>query len=152
MRPSLSGVTRAPACPRHTEPRTPPALIRPLPALAVTLLMATAGCSGSGGPGTAAPTVQIRLATAGAGANGANVEVGGLTAEDLDWLRAAELTNQEWADLLRVTVVQNEDVDEDTLLATPPVLGSYAIGDNDLLRFSPMFPFDLGRPYSVRFD
>jgi hypothetical protein len=114
--------------------------------------MATAGCSGSGGPGTAAPTVQIRLATAGAGANGANVEVGGLTAEDLDWLRAAELTNQEWADLLRVTVVQNEDVDEDTLLATPPVLGSYAIGDNDLLRFSPMFPFDLGRPYSVRFD
>jgi hypothetical protein len=111
-----------------------------------------AGCSGSGGPGTTAPTVEIRLAAPGAGANGATVEVGGLTADDLDSLRAAELTTQEWAELLRVTVVQNEDEDEESLLATPAVLGSYAVGDNDLLRFTPMFPFDLGRPYSVRFD
>ncbi|MDP7692772.1 MAG: hypothetical protein QGG89_13140, partial [Vicinamibacterales bacterium] len=138
-------MTRASACPRHTEPHTPLAPIRPLPALAATLLIMAAGCSGSGGPGTTAPTVEIRLAAPGAGANGATVEVGGLTADDLDSLRAAELTTQEWAELLRVTVVQNEDEDEESLLATPAVLGSYAVGDNDLLRFTPMFPFDLGR-------
>jgi len=121
---------------------------------AAALLVVTAACSGVGGPDTTAPTVEIRIETPGDGPDGASIAVGGLRAEDLAALRAAGLSDDEWAELLRVTVVR-EDADtpdnDDDGLAMPPVLGSYAIGDG-VLRFSPMFPFDPGRPYSVRFD
>ena len=80
---------------------------------------------------------------------GASIEVGGLTAEDLNALRAAGLGDDEWVELLRVTVAREDD---DSGLEMPPVLGSHAIGDDGVLRFNPMFPFDPGRPYSVRFD
>ena len=64
-------------------------------------------------------------------------------------LRAAGLSDDDWAELLRVTVVRDDDADG---LEMPPVLGSYAVGDDGVLRFNPMFPFDPGRRYSVRFD
>jgi hypothetical protein len=111
------------------------------------LLVVTAACSG--GPDTTAQSVEIRMHTAGDGPAGATIEVGGLTAEDLNALRAAGLSAGEWAELLRVTVARD---DVDSGLEMPAVLGSHAIGDDGLLRFSPMFPFDPGRPYSVRFD
>ena len=114
--------------------------------LLAAVLVVTAGCSG--GPDTAAATVEIRMET-GDGADGASITVGGLTAEDLNALRAAGLSNDEWAELLRVTVAREDD---DGGLEMPPVLGSHAIGHDGLLRFNPMFPFDSGRPYSVRFD
>ena len=149
MRPSPSGVTRAFLRPRGTGPRARPLRLGPLLAL-------TAACSGVGGPGTAAvPTVEIRIQTPGDGPDGASIEVGGLTAEDLDALRTGELTDDAWAELLRVTVVGQDhggDAGDAGGLEMPPVLGSYAVGDDGLLRFSPMFPFDPGRPYSVRFD
>ena len=149
MRTSSCGVTRARTRPRHTRQCTLSFLPRPLPALTVALLGVAAGCSGFGGPNAAAPTVELRMQTPGDGPGSASVEVGGLKAEDLDALRAAGLTNDQWADLLQVTVVHEDD---DGGLKMPPVLGSYAIGDDGVLRFSPMFPFDPGRPYSARFD
>ena len=130
--------------PRHTGPRARPLLLG-------SLLALTAACSGVGGRDAAAPTVEIRIQTPGDGPDGASIEVAGLTAEDLDALRTGDLTVDAWAELLRVTVAQ-EDGDDDGGLKIPPVLGSYAVGDDGLLRFSPMFPLDPGRPYSVRFD
>lgn len=155
MRPSSSGVTRACTRPRHTGPRTLPFPLGPLPALLSALLVVTAACSGLGGPDTGAPAVEIRIQTPADGPDGASIEVAGLTAEDLAALRAGGLSDDEWAELLRVTVVpEDRDDREDQAdgLEMPPVLGSYAIGDDGVLRFNPMFPFDPGRPYSVRFD
>ena len=120
--------------------------------LAIAVLVVTAGCSGVDGPDAAAPPVEILIRTPGDGPDGASIEVGGLTAEDLDALRTGELSDDAWAELLRVTVADQDHGDDDGGLEMPPVLGSYAVGDDGLLRFSPMFPFDPGRPYSVRFD
>ena len=147
MRPSSSGVARASARPRRAGPRPQPFLLGPLAPLTATLLVATAACSGSGGPDTTAPRVEIRMLAPDGGS--ASIEVAGLMAEDLAALRAAELTDEEWAELFRVTVVRE---DEDDGVEIPPVLGSYGVGDDGLLQFTPMFPFDLGRPYSARFD
>ena len=129
------------------RPRTVPSLLELLPALTVALLVVVAACAGFGGP-SAAPTVEIRMQTPGDGAEPASVEVGGLKVEDLDALRAAGLTNDQWVDLLQLTVVSEDD---DGGLEMPSVLGSYAIGDDGVLRFRPIFPFDPGRPYSARF-
>ena len=146
MHRSSSGVTRASTRPRHTGPRTFPLLRGPLPALLAALLVVTAACSGFGGPDTTAPTLEIRMQDS---PEGASIEVGGLTAEDLNALRAAGLGDDEWVELLRVTVAREDD---DGGLELPPVLGSYTIDDDRVLRFNPMFPFDPGRPYAVRFD
>ena len=154
MRPSSSGVTWACARPRHSGPRTPPFSIGPLPALLSALLVVTAACSGFGGPDTTAPAVEIRMQALGDGPEGASIEVGGLTTEDLAALRAAGLSDDEWVELLRVTVVPEDrnDREDGDGREMPPVLGSHAIGNDGVLRFNPMFPFDPGRPYSVRFD
>ena len=140
---SSSGVTRAYTRPRCIEARTLPFSF----GLLAAVLVVTAGCSG--GPDTAAPTVEIRMETVGDGPDGASISVGGLTTTDLNALRAAGLRADEWTELLRVTVAREDD---DGGLEMPPVLGSHAIGDDGLLRFSPMFPFDPGRLYSARFD
>ena len=146
MHRSSSGVTRACTRPRYTGPRTLPLLRGPLPALLAALLVVTAACSGFGGPDTTALTLEIRMQDS---PEGASIEVGGLTAEDLNALRAAGLGDDEWVELLRVTVAREDD---DGGLELPPVLGSYTIDDDRVLRFNPMFPFDPGRPYAVRFD
>ena len=146
MHRSSSGVTRASTRPRHTGPHTLPLLRGPLPALLAALLVVTAACSGFGGPDTTTPTLEIRMQDS---PEGASIEVGGLTAEDLNALRAAGLGDDEWVELLRVTVAREDD---DGGLELPPVLGSYTIDDDRVLRFNPMFPFDPGRPYAVRFD
>ena len=137
-----SGVTRAYTRPRHTGPRALAILIGPVLAL-------SAACSGCGGPDTTAPAVEIRIHTHGDGPDGTAIEVGGLPADDLAALRAAELSDDDWAELFRVTVARDNDADG---LELPPVLGSYVIGDDGVLRFNPMFPFDPGRSYAVRFD
>ncbi len=149
MQDASSGVTRASTRPRHTEPRALLLSHRSLSVLCAALLAVTAACSGVGGPDAAVPMVEIRMRTPSDGAAGARVEVDGLTAETLDALRAASLTTDEWAELLRVTVVMEAD---DAGFEIPPVLGSYAVGDAGRLQFIPMFPFDPGRPYAVRFD
>ncbi len=143
---SSSGVTQVYTRLRHTGPHPFPFPHGPLPALLTALLVVTAACSG--GPDTA-QTVEIRMETHGDGPDGASISVGGLTTEELNALRAAGLRADEWTELLRVTVARE---DNDGGLEIPPVLGSHAIGDDGLLRFNPMFPFDPGRLYSARFD
>jgi hypothetical protein len=113
------------------------------------VLALSAACSGCGGPDTTAPTVEIRIQTHGDEPDRTGIEVGGLPAGDLAALRAAGLSDDDWAELFRVTVARDNDADG---LELPPVLGSYAIGDDGVLRFNPMFPFDPGRSYAVRFD
>lgn len=114
---------------------------RALPGLLVFLL----GCSS--GADTAMPPLEILLQPSdGSGAVG--VAVGGLAADDLERLRAAELTDDEWSSLFRVTVTPSDDRDDSGAL--PAVLGRYSVGD-DGVRFVPMFPFDPGRDYTVSF-
>ena len=145
MRTSTSGVTRAYRRRCHTG--TP---IRPFRlALAVSLLVLTAACSGGGGPDAASPTVTIRMQTPADGADAVSVEVDGLTGADLDALRTARLTDDQWTELFHVTVVREDDRGG---FEMPAVLGSYVVGGDGVLRFTPMFPFDPGRPYAVRFD
>jgi len=125
-----------------------PGLFAPRPSLIVATLVLAAGCSGSDGPNGDTPAVDIRMETQGETPDGASITIAGLSAADLDAWRATEPTDDDWAALLRVTVASDDDGD----IVVPPVLGSYAIGRDGLLRFSPMFPFDPGRPYSVRLD
>jgi len=71
----------------------------------------------------------------------AYVEVTGLPARTLSALQGARLTRDQWASVLRVAV----DAD------APAVLGEYAVVDG-AIRFTPLFPFDQGRQYQVRFE
>ena len=151
MRTSFSGETRAYPRGRLAGSRLLPLLFGPLAPLVAALLVAAAACSGAGGPDTTAPTVEIRMTPADGSAD-ANIEVAGLGGGDLDALLAAGLSDAEWAELFRVTVVREDREDDDDGVDIPPVLGSYHVGDDGLLQFTPMFPFDPGRRYSARFD
>ena len=133
-------MTRAPVRPRRR---------RYLGSLPVALGVVISACAGGGGLDASAQTVEIRMETLPDGSPEAGVAVDGLTQADLDGLRRAGLTSDQWTDLLRVTVLPEGN---DGGLEMPPVLGSHAIGDDGVLRFTPMFPFDPGRPYSARFD
>jgi hypothetical protein len=67
--------------------------------------------------------------------------VTGLPARTLSALREARLTPELWAAVLRVAVAAD----------APPVLGEYTLAEG-AIRFTPLFPFDEGRPYLVRFE
>jgi hypothetical protein len=56
-------------------------------------------------------------------------------------LSRAGLTREAWTTVLRIGVSAD----------APPVAGQYAIADG-AVRFTPMFPLDPGRPYTVVFD
>ena len=110
-------------------PRRPFALI--------ALALAAAACS-------SAPSVpQIRLDTT--NAQQPAVEVTGVSRRDLSALAQANLTDEEWSALLRVTV-KRAAAGEKPL----PVAGRYAIAAS--VRFVPLFPLDPGREYDVVFD
>ena len=79
---------------------------------------------------------------------GAVVTLSGLPPAVASALRNASLERDDWTSLLRVTV-HHPDGDE---VDTPAVLGDYEVGENDIVRFRPMFPFDPGREYQVTFD
>lgn len=79
----------------------------------------------------------------------ATVEVIGLPLAQIDTLRNDDLTAQQWADLLRVTVVMEDGTTNADL---PAVLGSHTVDEDGSLRFTPLFPFDAGRSYAVRLD
>ena len=80
----------------------------------------------------------IRLST---NAGVAVVEVVGLPGTTLDRLSDARYSPQEWASILRVSVDAS----------SPPVVGRYEVADA-ALRFTPLFAFDRGRSYQVRFN
>ena len=106
-------------------------------AVLASSLAGTAACSSS--PDSHA-TPTITLATPPSGAP-AYVEVAGISAATLRALDRADMTPEQWVSALRVTVEKN----------SPAVLGEYAVADGTI-RFIPLFPFDEGRPYQVRFD
>ena len=104
-------------------------------ALAI-LVACAAACSRSAARES---TPAIRLSTSGTGQ--AYIEVVGLSDSTLDRLADARYSAPEWSSLLRVSV---DD-------ASPPVVGRYEV-TAQALRFTPLFPFDGGRSYQVRFD
>ena len=69
------------------------------------------------------------------------VEVSGLSTAALRSLERADLTPEQWASVLRVAVSAD----------APAMLGEYAVADG-AVRFTPLFPFDRGRQYQVRFE
>ena len=108
---------------------------RRLGCLAACVVLAAA-CSRPAAPVEPA----IRLTTPEHGAP-AYVEVVGLPEDVLDALEDAQLTADEWAAILRVSVGPD----------APPMLGAHAVRDA-ALTFTPAFPIDPGRSYEVRFD
>jgi len=69
------------------------------------------------------------------------IDVSGLSAATLRTLSGGSLTNEEWQGVLRVSVDP----------AAPPVAGKYEVMDG-VLRFTPLFPLDEGRQYTVVFN
>ena len=108
-----------------------------------------AACAGDGAPDASQPSLdhlQIRLSRAD-DPGLVSVEVTGLPASAVAALGAAEWDRRAWSDLLRVTVAFDEGQASDEMSA---VIGEYSV-DETVVRFTPMFPFDPGRRYAVRF-
>jgi hypothetical protein len=99
-------------------------------------LAGNAACSSSS-DSHATPAIALETPSSGV----AYVEVTGISAATLRALERANLTPEQWASVLRVAVEKD----------APAVLGQYAVADGTI-RFTPMFPFDEGRQYQVRFD
>jgi len=103
----------------------------------VSVLSSTAAC-GRSSDASAPPA--ITLTTPGNGAR-AYVALTGLPADALKSLQHANLTPEQWASVLRVAVSTD----------APSMLGDYTVLDG-VVRFTPLFPFDQGRQYHVRFE
>ncbi len=76
------------------------------------------------------------------------IEVSGLSSGVLAALETAGLDADGWNRVLRVSVFSGDAALDAGL---PAVTGSYAIEER-VIRFTPMFPFDRGRNYTVAFD
>jgi hypothetical protein len=98
--------------------------------LAALVLATSAACTSS----SSASHPEIVLA-------GGAVEVRNVATRDLERLRRARWTREDWERLLRVTIGANQ----------PAVLGAYATTPQ-AVRFTPRFPLDPGRAYAVTFD
>ena len=105
--------------------------------IGTALLTGTAAC-GSSSDATTTPSITLTTPPNGATAY---VEVKGLSDSTLGALGRANLSPDQWSGLLRVAVAPD----------APAVLGEYAVAAG-ALRFTPLFPFDEGRRYEVRFD
>ena len=93
----------------------------------------------------AAPDPTIRLVSPSTDARAAYVEVAGADPATLDAVRGLSATAGEWTRTLDVRVVDSGGAANET-----PVAGRYAV-DGSSLRFTPLFPFDPGRSYEVRY-
>jgi len=102
-----------------------------------SVLASTAACSRSS---DASAVPAITLTTPGNGAP-AYVALTGLPATAVRALDQGNLTPEQWTSVLRVAVSTE----------APPILGTYTVVDG-VVRFTPLFPFDEGRQYQVRFD
>jgi len=74
------------------------------------------------------------------------IEVRGLSGSDLSRLANANLTPDEWASILRVSIRSTQTGSGDL----PAMAGRYTV--DGTLRFWPSFPLDPGREYEVRFQ
>jgi hypothetical protein len=102
-----------------------------------SVLAGTAACSRSS---DASAVPAITLTTPGNGAP-AYVALTGLPATAVRALEQGSLTPEQWASVLRVAVSTDAQ----------PMLGNYTVVDG-VVRFTPLFPFDQGRQYHVRFE
>jgi hypothetical protein len=73
------------------------------------------------------------------------IDVGGIPPSALSQLDKAGWTEEQWQALMRVSVQSPGGA------TMPAVAGRYEVS-GAVLRFTPQFPFDAGRPYDVRFD
>ena len=101
-----------------------------------TLVACAAACSRSAARES---TPAIRFNTTNTGAP--YVEVVGLSDAALERLADVRYSSREWSSVLRVAIDAS----------SPPVVGRYEVVD-EALRFTPLFPFERGRSYHVRFD
>jgi hypothetical protein len=109
---------------------------------AALFIMGAVACSGRAAVPVDAPTIVLHPQTA---ATSAFIEITGLSSEELAGLSGARLGAADWQSLLTVTV------GETATDGLPPVQGRYAVTRSGLA-FTPLFPFDPGRGYVVRFD
>jgi hypothetical protein len=100
-------------------------------------VIGTAAC-GRSSDARAAPSITLTTPPDG---KTAYVEVRELSGPMLRALGRDDLTPEQWSRILRVAVAAD----------APAVLGEYSVADG-ALRFTPLFPFDEGRRYQVRFD
>lgn len=117
-------------------------------AVAVTaILVSLSACQSSRPPlaqSSTEPRIELNTNTLRTG----TVDVVGLPAEQLSQLSNETRTPDDWTALLRIQVRSESSAD---LTDRPAVLGTYAVAE-DVLRFTPQFPFDPGQRYDVRFD
>ena len=81
----------------------------------------------------------------------AYVAVSGLDAAELSSLRTRAATDAEWPSLLKITVGAGNNSIAISGDSPPAVEGRYAV-TGTAITFTPLFPFDPGRPYRVVFD
>jgi len=105
--------------------------------IGTALLIGAAACDRSS-DAPAAPSITLTTPPDG---QTAYIEVRGLSGPMLSALDRADLMPEQWSGILRVSVAPD----------APSVLGKYSVADG-ALRFTPLFPFDDGRRYQVRFD
>ena len=107
----------------------------------LTLTTLAGACRSSGNP-SAAPRIELNSQTR-------TVDVSGLSSSALAGLSAASWSDADWQALLRVSV--KSSAPDSASQRAPAVAGSYLV-TGDVLRFTPMFPFDDGRRYEVVLD
>jgi hypothetical protein len=73
------------------------------------------------------------------------IDVGGIPAAALTALGRIDWTDAQWQALMQVSVNSPDGT------RPPAIVGRYTVAES-VLRFTPMFPFDDGREYVVRFD
>ena len=110
--------------------------------LLLALLANVAACAGQA---ARPPAITLNTSVSGGGA----VDVIGVPADTLQALKRAELSQEAWTAILRVSVRPSGNAASSE--AQPAILGKYAI-EGDTIRFVPAFPFDPGRQYDVVFD
>jgi hypothetical protein len=104
-------------------------------------IVCVSSCSRSGATGVA----RIRLVSPNQAAGSAYVEVSGLSDAQQNALARPTVTLEEWQQVMTVSVRQDAESGRSL-----PMAGRYAIA-RDVLRFTPLYPFDPGREYEVRF-
>jgi hypothetical protein len=91
------------------------------------------------------PRIHLNL-----GLSPAAVDVVGLDGPDLAMLKDADLSREQWSDVLRVRVITG-DATATPAAGQPSVLGTHSVADA-VVRFVPQFPFEPGIRYLVEFD
>ncbi len=102
-----------------------------------TLVACVAACSRSVASESRPPGIHMTAPAKGP----AYIEYVGLSYKELDALAGARYSPQQWSDILHVSVSDGQSIQ---------VVGRYEVID-DTVRFTPTFPFDAGRSYSVSF-